>query len=427
MINIQVLSERKFLKNKGEQLLGIKLSGLKGKKNINKKINNICFAIDISSSMNDYTEKYNFQNNIFDQNMDLKKVPKMESRINLAKKSIVFALNNLNEEDIFSVVIFNHEAKTLIEPMKVKDGLDNVLKIIDNLFANGSTNLHSGWVLACNEVAKNYKKEYLNRIVLISDGETNQGEKDPQVIISDVSKVFKSGVSTTSVGVGSSFNEDLLSGMSNEGGGNFYYIKSSEDFIKTFNEELNGLNNLAAYDVKIKLILNEGILNKDLNNLKKENELTILPNIMKEKDFLWLNKLTVDKKIQNGNNIKIGLIEIEFKNEEGIVNNLKQDIIFNVVSKKDWLLSEENSELKMKETLLDIANKKEEAALKMKQGLYDEAKNILNIGASMLSSSAYASSEIFKEASATLNTTINEKDDQVLRKMIVTQSYNERR
>lgn len=425
MINVQILTERKQFKNKGEQLLGINLKGLKSNKVKNKKLNNICFAIDVSGSMNEYTEKPNF--NIFDNNLRLNEVPKIENRINLAKKSLIFALNNLNENDIFSVVIFNEEAKTLIEPTTIKEGLEKNIKIIESLTAGGATNLHTGWVLACQEVVKNYKKDRLNRIILISDGETNQGEKNPDVIISDTSKIFNSGISTTTIGVGSSFNEDLLSGMSNNAGGNFYYIKSSQDFVSTFNDELSGLNNLAAYDIKIKMILNEGISFIDLNKFKKENEYIYLPNIMKEKDFLWLTKLNVTQKINNIKNFKIGFIEIEFKNEEGIINNLKQDIIVDVVSKKEWILQEENDELKMKETLLDIANKKEEAALKMKQGLYEDAKNILNAGATILSASSYASSELFMQASATLNSTLEEKNDQVLRKMIVSQSYKERR
>ncbi len=277
------------------------------------------------------------------------------------------------------------------------------------------------------EVAKNYKKECLNRIVLISDGETNQGERNPLVIASDVSKVFKSGISTTTVGVGSSFNEDLLSSMSNEGGGNFYYIKSSADFISTFNNELSGLNNLSAYDLKVKLNLNNEISYIDLNKFKKENDNILLPNIMKEKEFIWLTKLNINKKLEKGNNINIGNVEVEFKNEEGKTIQLKQDIVVDIVSEKEWLAIEENADLKMKETLLDIANKKEEAALKMKQGQYQEAKNILKESVILMGSSAYANTTEFKTATATLNETIDEKNDQVLRKMIVSQSYNERR
>lgn len=426
MINLKTITERSLFKNKGEQLLGISLTGLKNNSVKSKKINNICFAIDISSSMNESTTA---NRNVFNPNnlFETVPVPLYDTRIELAKKSLVFALNNLNKNDIFSVVVFNENANVLIDSIKVKDGIEKAINTIENLKAYGSTNLHSGWLLSCQEIAKNYKKEYLNRIILISDGETNQGEKNPTVIANDVSKVFKTGISTTTIGVGSSFNEDLLSNMANEGGGNFYYIKSSQDFISTFDKELAGLNNLSAYDVKINLSLNEGISYVDLNVFKKENNFTILPNIMKEKEFIWLTKLNISNKIIKGNNIKIGYIEIEFKNEDGQLNQLTQDILVNVVSEKEWKLSEENSELKMKETLLDIANKKQEAALKMKEGNYAEAKEILKASVMTLGASAYCMSTEFQMASATLNATIEEKNDQVLRKMIVTQSYNERR
>lgn len=427
MINIKVLTERKLFKNKGEQLLGLSIKGLVSNEIKNKKINNICFAIDISSSMNESTNQGQYNKSMFNLNGLLNEVPNYSSRIDLAKKSLVFALNNLNSDDIFSVVVFNESASTIINPISVKDGLEKSISIIENLKAYGSTNLHDGWLLACQEVAKNYKKECLNRIILISDGETNQGEKNPLVIASDVSKVFKSGISTTTVGVGSSFNEDLLSSMSNEGGGNFYYIKSSVDFISTFNQELSGLNNLSAYDLKVKLNLNNEISYIDLNKFKTENDNILLPNIMKDKEFIWLTKLNINKKLEKGNNINIGNVEVEFKNEEGKTIQLKQDIIVDIVSEKEWFAIEENADLKMKETLLDIANKKEEAALKMKQGQYQEAKDILKESVILMGSSAYANTTEFKAATETLNETIEEKNDQVLRKMIVSQSYNERR
>ncbi|WLT40515.1 hypothetical protein NON20_25060 (plasmid) [Synechocystis sp. B12] len=53
----------------------------------------------------------------------------------------------------------------------------------------------------------------LNRIILLSDGLANRGETNPDVIATDVHGLAQRGASTTTLGLGDDYNEDLLEAM----------------------------------------------------------------------------------------------------------------------------------------------------------------------------------------------------------------------
>ncbi|WP_249071087.1 macro domain-containing protein [Argonema antarcticum] len=83
--------------------------------------------------------------------------------------------------------------------------------------------------------------EHLNRVILLSDGLANVGETNPDVIASDVNRLTKQGVSTSTMGIGDDYNEDLLETMARSGDGNYYYIQSPEQLPSIFQQELLGL------------------------------------------------------------------------------------------------------------------------------------------------------------------------------------------
>ena len=162
----------------------------------------------------------------------------------------------MSEGDYVSVETFDSYVNVVLESLQLtKDNKNEVILKINQLTIAGATNLHGGWLEGCKQVAKNKSKEFLNRVVVLTDGQTNNGERNPDVIATDVMNVYDKGVSTTTFGVGSDFNENLLQDMANSGGGNFYYIEKEEEFAKMFNEEFDGINNIAAFDIKCKLNL----------------------------------------------------------------------------------------------------------------------------------------------------------------------------
>ena len=82
--------------------------------------------------------------------------------------------------------------------------------------------LHAGWNQGVELLSPHGKTPEIKRIVLLTDGQANVGETNPTVIANHVEKARAQGLSTSTYGVGSQFNEMLLERMARAGGGNFF-------------------------------------------------------------------------------------------------------------------------------------------------------------------------------------------------------------
>nr|WP_274381428.1 hypothetical protein [Paenibacillus mesophilus] len=67
-----------------------------------------------------------------------------------------------------------------------------------------------------------------------------------------MAKEFHSmGIGVTTMGVGDGFDEELMEGIADQGGGNFYFIEKPEDIPGIFSKELDGLLSVVAQNIKL--------------------------------------------------------------------------------------------------------------------------------------------------------------------------------
>ena len=157
-----------------------------------------------------------------------------------AKKAACYCVDQLQAEDMVSIVIFDHEVDVLI-PATSGDERTNIKHAIETVRSGGSTDLYAAWVTGGKQVAAKLDPKYMNRVILLTDGLANVGETNPQVFVSRAEGLFNRGISTTTIGVGNDFNEDLLVAMANAAGGNSWFVEGPEDFQRIFATEMGGL------------------------------------------------------------------------------------------------------------------------------------------------------------------------------------------
>jgi Ca-activated chloride channel family protein len=86
--------------------------------------------------------------------------------------------------------------------------------------ANGSTNLHAGWLKASELLAPHAGGEAVCHVMLLSDGLANApGSCRPPKSATRWISLANAGVTTTTVGLGSDFNEQLMTAMAQSGCG----------------------------------------------------------------------------------------------------------------------------------------------------------------------------------------------------------------
>lgn len=161
-------------------------------------------------------------------------------------------VDRLTADDRLSIVVYDDVVGTLLEAQLVTDK-DGIKKILQGVRAGGLTNLSGGWLRGCELVAKHKTDQHVNRVLLLTDGQANHGITNSGVLISTASKKAEEGITTTTLGFGSHFEEDLLIGMARAAGGNFYFIQSLDDAADVFGIELDSLKAIAAQNLTVTL------------------------------------------------------------------------------------------------------------------------------------------------------------------------------
>lgn len=158
----------------------------------------------------------------------------------------------LGANDRLSVVAFDDEV-TIVSASAPAGNLA-VLEAIGRIQAGGSTNLSGGWLKAF-EFVRQGLVDGVNRIVLLTDGQANCGITDLQALTAMVRSGADSRVSTTCIGFGAVFNEDLLQALGREGRANYWYVERDDQMAGVFEGEIEGLVALGAQNVAVEVRL----------------------------------------------------------------------------------------------------------------------------------------------------------------------------
>jgi Ca-activated chloride channel family protein len=179
-------------------------------------------------------------------------------KIDFTKQAAQFLVQHLGSRDVLSIVLYNDKVETLLPPEQVSNK-DRVSQLIDQIRVRGTTNLSGGWLEGCQHVRTRLSDTTLNRVILMSDGLANRGVTDAGMLVSMAKQKREEGVSTTTMGLGKDFDEDLMMEMASAGGGAFYFIESPEVAPIIFQEELAGLLRVVGQNLTITITPNSKV------------------------------------------------------------------------------------------------------------------------------------------------------------------------
>jgi len=179
-------------------------------------------------------------------------------KLEKAKKAAIEALRRLGKQDIFSVIIYDHNVETIV-PAQPAHNTEWIEAKIRQIQAGGNTALFGGVSQGASEIRKNIGGEYVHRIILLSDGIANVGPSTPEDLGRLGAALIKEAISVTTVGVGTDYNEDLMARLSQNSDGNSYFVESSRDLPRIFAAELGNVLNVVAKKVHVIIECPEGI------------------------------------------------------------------------------------------------------------------------------------------------------------------------
>lgn len=169
-----------------------------------------------------------------------------------AREAAVTALRLLGPQDLFSLVIYDHNVQTLIPPQSAAN-TEWIESQIMHIRTGGNTALFGAVSQGAAEIRKNLERNFVHRVILLSDGLANVGPSDPADLARLGAALLKEGISVTTIGIGNDFNEDLMAGLADRSDGNHYFVESSIDLPRIFAAELGDVLSVAARRINIEL------------------------------------------------------------------------------------------------------------------------------------------------------------------------------
>ncbi len=335
-----------------------------------------------------------------------------------AREAAMFCVDQMLPSDRLSVVTFDDRIDLLFpsEPVTNKQSMKD---LIARVTARGSTALHEAWVRGGLTVSERMLDQGINRVVLITDGLANVGITNTDEIVTQALGLYQRGVSTSTIGIGADFNEDLLMPMAQSGGGNAWHVVEPNDMQQIFQVELEGLVAQFAHTVSLSLIPADGVRIVDvlndfdltetgryrLPNLQAGSPLDIVVQLKVGAEEIGTQMRLLD--------LRLGFTPQDAKNAEV----LKQAHTVEFASEVDS--SAVNHEVIKAVQFLMNARARNEAMKRMDQGDYAGAQDVLvnAVSATRVACASFASMPAVMEELAALQETTGSLTDRLKDKM----------
>lgn len=178
-------------------------------------------------------------------------------KIDQARMGVQLAARYLRSGDVFSLVTFNNEVACPFEPAMVDGRTSQAVEAcLQSIHPGGMTALDGG--LETGIARSLIHKCDSNLVLLLSDGQTNVGEQDLELIGVRALRARRQGILVSALGIGLDYNEALLAEIATQGGGRFYHVQDANQLPAYVAGELGEVAFLAARNVRIHLAIPPG-------------------------------------------------------------------------------------------------------------------------------------------------------------------------
>ena len=197
---------------------------------------NLSFVIDISGSM------------------------AAQDKMDWVRESLLIFLDRVRPIDYVSLVVFDSSAELLIEPVQINNSteMERWQRVVRSLRPRGGTNIYAGMEMGFAQVELNFRPDYNNRVILLSDGVDGSGKSRKEFL--DMAEYYNDrniNISTISLGADADIN--LMVDIAIQGGGSSRFISDRVVMEQTFGSELDRLIVAAARDLQMEIVLANGI------------------------------------------------------------------------------------------------------------------------------------------------------------------------
>ena len=315
-------------------------------------------------------------------------------RLELVKQSMLETVGRVSKDDYLAVVAFDDRIDIVLPMTKVGNmQLKDVRKKIQELDPRGGTNLEVGYRYGLAEATRAPKGVEV-QVILLSDGQANDGITDPIELGKLSAAATEHLISTSTVGIGERYDEKILVALSNTGHGNHFAAVRQDEASVGLEAEIDGLLARTMSDIEVVIHVDEEFNGgKGVRSLQKpksqKNESRIASFLfgelgsLEERNFVF-ELTTANKPVSEKRFVYVG-VEVRYTNlvtgETGY-QGFKCEL--EVIDPDNWIEPARDEDIVMELANLRAQDAKERAIELMRIGRAAEARELLQqIGADL--------------------------------------------
>ncbi len=183
-------------------------------------------------------------------------------KLEAAKQAALGLIEQLTANDRLTLVSFASDVQVHLDAVPVHaDNRRTICDAVSGLVTRGMTNLSGGWFAGVDCAARiaEADPQMTARVIILSDGCANEGITDPAELGEHAGELRSRGVLTSTLGIGDGYDEQLLRGIAESGGGRLHDAEHFEDIRNVLLGELAGIVSSVVEDAVVELVLPVGV------------------------------------------------------------------------------------------------------------------------------------------------------------------------
>lgn len=200
-------------------------------------------------------------------------------KIEQARKALQFVLNNLREDDLFNIVVYDDRVETFQPELQRYTSRTRVEaeRFVDNIREGGATNIDAALKSALSMIRDDSRPSY---VLFLTDGLPTAGETGEMAIAEGARKANREHARVFAFGVGYDVNSRLLDRLSSGNSGTTEYVKPDEDLESHVSRFYSRMTSPVLTDIRIELA------DTDLNRTYPRD----LPDLFEGGQLVWVGR-----------------------------------------------------------------------------------------------------------------------------------------
>jgi Ca-activated chloride channel family protein len=168
-------------------------------------------------------------------------------RLDQLRSAVLKILQAMGEGDSTSIIAFSDRAELIVSPEQSRE-MSVARARLSLLQAGGGTEIGKGLEMGMEELQRNFSKEGVNHLILLTDGRT-YGDEEMCIAMAD--RASEQGVIVHAVGIGSDWSDRLLDDLATRSGGSVAFLETPKSIMEVLDRIYAGMGRTVASRVRL--------------------------------------------------------------------------------------------------------------------------------------------------------------------------------